>query len=69
VNGYYQNFKLNLVVSSLMEFINKCYKAEKKAMKTDYFINFLKLLNPLAPHLTEELGSHLQKKKLLSESD
>ncbi|CAG8787616.1 16812_t:CDS:2, partial [Cetraspora pellucida] len=28
VNICYENIKLNLVVSSLMEFINKCYQAE-----------------------------------------
>ena len=52
------------MVSSLMEFINKCYKVEEKAMRTEYFLGFLKLLNPLAPHLSEELWSYFQKKSI-----
>ena len=64
VDNYYQNIKLNLVVSSLMEFINKCYKVEKKAIRTDYFLGFLKLLNPLAPHISEELWSYFEKKPI-----
>jgi leucyl-tRNA synthetase len=37
-------------------------------MKTDYFLGFLKLLNPLAPHITEEIASFFQE-KTLAESD
>jgi len=55
VNIYYESIKLNLVVSSLMEFINKCYKAQTKVMPTECFLNFLKLLSPLAPHISEEM--------------
>jgi len=58
---HYQNIKLNLVVSSLMTFINKCYKSDSKFMSTDYFLDFLKILNPLAPHLSEEMWSFFQK--------
>ncbi|CAG8447281.1 9413_t:CDS:2 [Racocetra fulgida] len=57
VNICYENIKLNLVVSSLMEFINKCYQAETKFMPTECFLDFLKLLNPLAPHIAEEIKS------------
>jgi len=52
---YYQNIKLNLVVSSLMTFINQCYKVEAKCIPTNYFLGFLKILSPLAPHLSEEM--------------
>ncbi|CAI2186296.1 1270_t:CDS:2 [Funneliformis geosporum] len=55
VSAYYEKVKLNLVVSSLMEFINKCYQAKKKVMSLEHFLDFLKLLNPLAPHITEEM--------------
>ena len=58
---HYKNIKLNLVVSSLMTFINKCYKSEAKFMPTDCFLDFLKILNPLAPHLSEEIWSFFQK--------
>jgi leucyl-tRNA synthetase len=53
VSDYYQNFKLNLVVSSLMTFINECYKAN--SIPIDYALTFCQLLNPLAPHISEEL--------------
>ncbi|MFB5029939.1 MAG: Leucine--tRNA ligase [Candidatus Phytoplasma pruni] len=50
----YENLKFNKVVSQLMIFVNEAYKHQKidqKQMKI-----FLQLLNPLAPHLTEELN-------------
>jgi len=61
---HYQNIKLNLVVSSLMTFINKCYKAEMKCIPTNYFLDFLKILSPLAPHISEEMWSYFQKKSV-----
>src|SRR4051794_24257997 len=39
---HYKNIKLNLVVSSLMTFINKCYKSESKVVPLDCFLGFLK---------------------------
>jgi leucyl-tRNA synthetase len=62
VNDYYKNIKLNLVVSSLMKFINKCYEVQNKSMKTEYFLGFLQMLNPLAPHITEEMWSFFEEK-------
>ncbi|CAJ0837670.1 2890_t:CDS:10 [Entrophospora sp. SA101] len=53
VSDYYQNIKLNLVVSSLMTFINECYKVN--SIPVDYALTFCQLLNPLAPHISEEL--------------
>ncbi|KLL04468.1 MAG: leucyl-tRNA synthetase [Mycoplasmataceae bacterium RV_VA103A] len=64
VNICYENIKLNLVVSSLMEFINKCYQAETKFMPTECFLDFLKLLNPLAPHIAEEMWSYFEEKSI-----
>jgi len=61
---YYQSIKLNLVVSSLMTFMNKCYKAETKRMPTNCFYGFLKILNPLAPHISEEMWSYFKKKSI-----
>ena len=38
----------------MMIFVNECYK--KVNIPKDYLINFLRLLNPIAPHLTEEIN-------------
>jgi leucyl-tRNA synthetase len=62
VNDHYKNMKLNLVVSSLMKFINKCHEVQNKSMKTEYFLGFLQMLNPLAPHITEEMWSFFEEK-------
>ncbi|MCE8163066.1 MAG: leucine--tRNA ligase [Candidatus Moeniiplasma glomeromycotorum] len=67
-NFYYSEIKkLNLVVSTLMIFINHCYKAQTKSIPNKYFCDFLKLLNPLAPHISEEMWSYF-KDKPISES-
>ena len=49
----YENLRFNTAISQMMIFINDCYK-EKKISK-EYLEGFLKLLNPIAPHITEEL--------------
>ncbi|MBR3150385.1 MAG: leucine--tRNA ligase [Erysipelotrichaceae bacterium] len=48
---------LNTAISQMMIFINECYKYEK--IYKEYMLSFLKLLNPFAPHLTEELHAYL----------
>ena len=50
------------MVSSLMTFINECYKA--KSIPINYALTFCQLLNPLAPHLSEELWSYFQEKPI-----
>ena len=62
ITEHYQNLKLNLVVPQLMIFVNKCYQGE--IIPRQYALEFLQLLNPLAPHLTEEVWSHFQKESL-----
>ena len=47
------NMKFNTVVSTYMTMINEFYK-EKSTNKAE-FKTFLQLLNPVAPHITEEL--------------
>ena len=47
------NMKFNTVVSTYMTMINEFYK-EKSINKAE-FKTFLQLLNPVAPHITEEL--------------
>ena len=43
----------NTAISQMMIFINECYK--NTSVPYEYLEGFLKLLNPIAPHLTEEL--------------
>lgn len=52
--GDIEKFKFNTVISSLMEFVNK---VEKTGLSQGSYEIFLRLLAPLAPHLTEELWS------------
>ena len=49
----YENLKYNTAIASLMSLLNEFYDAGK-ITKEDYKI-FLILLNPVAPHITEEL--------------
>ncbi|WP_342276052.1 leucine--tRNA ligase [Spiroplasma endosymbiont of Nebria brevicollis] len=47
------DLSFNTAIAQLMIFINACYKAS--SIYQEYLFNFLKLLNPFAPHLSEEL--------------
>ena len=51
----YETLNFNTAISSMMIFINAVYK--EKIFPREYALNFLKLLNPVAPHITEELWS------------
>ncbi len=51
-----ENFKHNTAVSSLMILLNAM---EKEGASADAYAIFLRLLAPLAPHITEELWSQL----------
>lgn len=51
------DLNFNTAIAQLMIFINACYKAP--TVYQQYLLNFLKLLNPFAPHLAEELWSRL----------
>jgi leucyl-tRNA synthetase len=62
VTGYYHDLKLNLVVAKLMSFINKCYLSTK--ISVHHGKVFLQLLNPLAPHVSEELWNLFEKKSI-----
>jgi leucyl-tRNA synthetase len=58
----YENFEFNTVISSLMELMNEMYKArEAGAAGTPEWDEareiYLKMLAPVAPHITEELWS------------
>ena len=53
VTNDYETMNFNTAISQLMIFINSAYKA--KILPKQYAEGFVKLLNPVAPHITEEL--------------
>lgn len=48
----FEQLHFNTGISALMVLVNEFYKVDK--INTDKLINFLKLLNPIAPHLCSE---------------
>nr|WP_174804806.1 leucine--tRNA ligase [Macrococcus canis] len=57
VTDDYETLGFNTAISQMMVFINEGYKAEK--LNIDHIRGFVKLLNPIAPHITEELWEKL----------
>ena len=53
VTNDYENMNFNTAISQMMIFINNSYKED--ILPLEYAEGFLKLLNPVAPHITEEL--------------
>ena len=53
----YESLNFNTAISQMMVFVNACYKEE--VLPKEYALGFLKLLNPIVPHMTEELWSML----------
>ncbi|UXH43789.1 leucine--tRNA ligase [Rossellomorea vietnamensis] len=53
----YEGLRFNTGISQLMVFINDAYKAD--TLPKEYVEGFIKLLSPIAPHMTEELWSKL----------
>ena len=53
VTNDYETMNFNTAISQLMIFINAAYKTD--VFPKEYAEGFLKLLNPVAPHITEEL--------------
>ncbi|MBQ8234703.1 MAG: leucine--tRNA ligase [Bacilli bacterium] len=49
----YESLNFNTAISAMMIFINAVYK--ENIFPKEYALNFIKLLNPIAPHITEEL--------------
>ncbi len=60
-----ETLRFNTAISSMMECTN-AYTAEGEIPR-HLFLTFLKLLNPFAPHLSEEINSALGESELLSE--
>ena len=61
-----ENLKYNTAVSTLMTMLNE-FNANKKITKKEYRI-FMQLLNPFAPHMTEELNEKYNLGEELSKS-
>ena len=53
VSDDFENLRFNTAISQMMIFTNEAYKTT--SIPRCYLEGFLKLLNPIAPHITEEL--------------
>ena len=53
----YESLNINTAISQMMIFINAVNKEE--VFPREYAEGFVKLLNPLCPHITEEIWEHL----------
>ncbi|MBR2891636.1 MAG: leucine--tRNA ligase [Bacilli bacterium] len=60
----YAELRFNTAIAQMMIFVNEAYK--EKQMPKEYLESFLQLLNPVAPHITEELwNTVLQHEELI----
>ena len=66
ISSDYEAMKFNTAVATFMTMVNEFYKL-KRINKAE-FNTFLILLNPIAPHITEELFEIIGNKKTISES-
>ena len=61
VTSDYESLSFNTAISQMMIFINAIYKEE--VFPVEYAKGLLKLLNPIVPHITEELWSEVFKEQ------
>ena len=61
VTSDYESLNFNTAISQMMIFINAIYKEE--VFPVEYAKGLLKLLNPIVPHITEELWSEVFKQQ------
>ena len=64
VTSDYEKLSFNTAISHLMVFINAAYK--EQIFPKEYAEGFVKLLNPICPHITEELWSILGHNKTIA---
>ena len=57
VSEDYEDMKYNTAIAAMMSYVNILYKQEKVSKK--YIKPLLQILNPVAPHVTEELWQRL----------
>ncbi len=67
VSEDYETLNFNTAISQMMIFINAVYKQE--VFPREYAVGFLKLLNPIAPHISEELNALMGNEAILATSD
>ncbi len=60
----YETLNFNTAISQMMIFINAVYKED--VFPLEYAINFVKLLNPIAPFMTEEIWQMLGHDKTIA---
>ena len=64
VTNDYEKLSFNTAISHLMVFINAVYK--EQIFPKEYAEGFIKLLNPICPHITEELWSMMGHNKTIA---
>ena len=57
VTDDYETLNFNTAISQMMIFVNAVYK--EKSWNLEYAKNFIKLMNPIVPHITEEIWSEV----------
>jgi len=62
----YESLNFNTAISQMMIFINAVYK--QNVFPREYALGFLKLLNPIAPHISEELNELLGNTQIIATS-
>ena len=66
VSSDIEEMKFNTAIATFMTMVNEFYK-DKKLSKGEYK-TFLQLLNPFAPHMTEELYQEIGQNKTIAET-
>ena len=57
VTDDYEKLNFNTAISQMMIFVNAVYK--ENSWNLEYAKNFIKLMNPIVPHITEEIWSEV----------